>query len=113
MSSTFLSFEQFNTKVGEQSDIMKFRELEINVVYLIKEIEEITTSYGEATILTLKTEKGGEFKVWATSILAKDLKGAKKDQDLYITSTGKKKSESTGREYYDYKIVGINKDEAK
>ena len=55
--STFLSFEEFNKKVEEQSDIMKFRDLEVDVVYLISKIDEINTMHGEATILTLK---GGE-----------------------------------------------------
>ena len=107
--TTFLSFEEFNSKVDErqqsQSDIMKFRDLEINVVYLISGIDEISTTHGEATILTLKKDQGDEFKVWATSILSKDLKGAKGDKEIYIVSTGAKKSQSTGREYYDYKLV--------
>ena len=38
--STFLSFEDFNSKVEErqqsQSDIMRFRDLEVEVVYFIR-----------------------------------------------------------------------------
>ena len=60
--STFLSFEDFNKKVEEQqqsqSDIMKFCDLEVEVVYFIDEIAEISTVNGKATILTLKKEKG-------------------------------------------------------
>ena len=106
--STFLSFEDFNSKVEEQqsqSDIMRFRDLEVEVVYFIDEIAEISTVNGKATILTLKKEKEMPFKVWATSILAKDLKDVNEDKDLYIMYTGKKKSELTGREYYNYKLV--------
>ena len=63
--TTFLSLEEFNSKVEEQqqsqSDIMKFRDLEVNVVYLISGIDEISTTHGEATILTLKKEKEMKF----------------------------------------------------
>ena len=100
-----ISTEEFEQRLEEQkqqSEILKFSELETDSIYKITDADVIETKNGKACIITLHSDE----KVWATSLLIKKLE--KLQPPLLLRPKGKKKSEN-GREYYNFDLVKYNK----
>ena len=92
-------FEQINNAIP-------FREVEQNTPFEIMEIIKQPTKNGESTILTLKKRDGTTINSWATSLIEKKLESMKSDgKRKYILSRGRRTTERTGKEYYDFKII--------
>ena len=92
-------FEQINNAIP-------FREVEQNVPFEIVEIIKQPTKNGESTILTLKRRDGTTINSWTTSLIEKKLESMKSDgKRKYILSRGRRTTEKTGKEYYDFKII--------
>ena len=94
-------FEQINNAIP-------FREVEQNTPFEIMEIIKQPTKNGESTIVTLKRRDGTTINSWATSLIEKKLESMKSGGDgkrKYILSRGRRTSERTGTQYYDFKII--------
>ena len=67
-----------------------------------------STKNGESTILALKKRDGTTINSWATSLIEKKLESMKSCGDgkqKHILSRGRRTTEKTGKEYYDFKII--------
>ena len=102
MFDDFPAIEEF-----EQINAIPFREVEQNVPFEIVEIMKQPTKNGESTILTLKGRDGTTINSWATSLIEQKLESMKSGDGKrkYILSCGRRTSERTGTQYYDFKII--------
>ena len=97
--------EQFNERKSQHESIRPWREVPVEVIYYIENVEEILTSNGKnATVVTLCDSSGERLKAFATSILARDLEGS--TTGYFIKSLGLKAStKNKGQSYYRYELV--------
>ena len=84
-----------------------FRELPCNVIYHIQHIKKIRKHNGQDSILLYLYSKDSSIPVvcWGTFLLTTELLAMSDFTNIYIKSTGIKKSISTGRDYYGYQLV--------
>ena len=101
----FMTEEQFNERKSQHESIRPWREVPVEVIYYIENVEEILTSNGKnATVVTLCDSSGERLKAFATSILARDLEGS--TTGYFIKSLGLKAStKNKGQSYYRYELV--------
>ena len=97
----FMSATDFDERTQKDS-IKPWKEVAVDVIYLIREVEEIQTQNGKATVVTLEAEDGKTFRAFATSLLARDLQD---EGTYYIKSLGLKESKTGGKSYYSYSLV--------
>ena len=106
-ATEFPSLQEFEDV--QQQVTVKFRDLPIQQVYQIKGIKKLSTKSGPAMILDLLHETNGAIRVWATSLIQKELKdvviGKMKKERLFIVSKGEKCAQSSKNRYLNYKIV--------
>ena len=83
-----------------------WRDLKIGKIFHIKNLKRITTRNNEQVIiLHLYAKDSVEPSIhWACSLLAKELMFMKELKNLYVKSTGMKKS-AAGRNYYSFQLV--------
>ena len=83
-----------------------WRDLELGKIFHIKNLKRITTRNNEqAIILHLYAKDSDEAQIhWAPSLLAKELMFMKEMKNLYVKSTGMKRS-ITGRNYFSFQLV--------
>ena len=89
-------------------DAVPWRDLPIDNIYKVESTRKVTnTKFGDAIILQLRTIDGVEISVWATQLLANDLK----DMNLpcFVKPCGLKRSKSNvGRSYQAYELLTID-----
>ena len=101
---SFISIDEFETFKAEHETILKWRDVPTGIIYKIENVEEIKTKKGDATVMDLIDCDGDRLRAWATSVLAKDLKG--RNGKLFIKPLEKKEStKNPGQFYYDYDLV--------
>ena len=109
---TLLEFEELTEKssaAAGSENIIPFREVPTNTVFKIITVKDVKVKERCAVIIDLQDQVGVTTKVWATSVLAKNLeekREARKQKVLYIISKGKKLS-ANNRHYYDFEINAI------
>ena len=104
----FITPEQFEQNKNKHDQIQKWRDVPLNVIYQIENVEEIPSKNGNATIVTLSNENGEKLTAFATSCLIKDLKDFGWGETYYIKSLGLKNSnKNLGQKYYAYDLVRI------
>ena len=105
-SNVFPTLEAFEVSPDR---IIPWRDLELFRVFEIKEIDQIKTKGGrEAVVLTLVGKDNTVVKVWATSLIVRHIEEKKHtwaEKKQFIISKGKKTSESSGKEYFNFKIL--------
>ena len=109
-SFNFISPAQFEALLL-QRNIRKWRSLEIDVIYRVLGIREIPIKDATASgvFAELLNQKRERFDVWITPIIHEELmKYNVYENIVYIKPSGTKVSNSTGQEYYDFKIVVNN-----
>ena len=89
------------------ANVIPWREVEQNVTLKIVEVVRQPTKNGEGTILILKKRDGTMIRTWTTKLINEELKSMKSDDTRckYILSRGKRMSEKSGNNYYDFKII--------
>ncbi len=110
--------EQLKKKNDEEEKRMKtlpWRDLVVNDIYRIigmKEIADCGQFGGDATTLQMTTSTGLTISVWATSLIAKDLRGdgwkskGKMNFPCYIQPLGLKNcKKDPQRQYHAFKIL--------
>ena len=94
-------------------DIIALKKVNERVVYKIVNIKDIITSKDSSIILTLKASDGKIIKCYGTSVIQRELADRlRKDSnndDLFITSLGKKTAEASKNTYYNFKIISKSK----
>ena len=105
--SQFPSEEDFEQNKEVQESIMKWRELPMNIIHKINNVELKDTQFGEGTILTLENIKGEISKCWSNQRLAGELKDfGWKDENCYIKSLGLIPSiKNPSHKYYKYNLA--------
>lgn len=98
----FPTANDFNKQT--ENKILKWREVETNVIYKIEECKQIKTAKGFTTIVVLKGQDGKLIKSFITSCLERDLKDLNEDYYWYIRSNGPKTSKND-HTYYSYQIL--------
>ena len=106
--SAFPSFPSVTDfSAAATADVLKWTDLEQNVVYQILSTRTVNTQHGQSVILSLLKDGGSSFSVWACRMLLKELLqnpmimvGSK----LFVVSTGKKTSK-VGRVYNSYQLL--------
>ena len=83
-----------------------WKNLEIGKIFHIKYLKRITTRNSEQAIILHLCEKDSEevHIHWSPSILTKELMYMKEFKNLYVKSTGMKRS-ITGRNYFSFQLV--------
>ena len=86
---------------------ISWRDVPIQKIFKIMNVRKVQTKSGsEAMILYLyERESEQPLIAWASSLLQTELNSLKEIKDLYVKSTGSKKSLSTGRQYFSYQLV--------
>ena len=86
---------------------ISWRDVPIQKIFKIMNVRKVQTKSGtEAMILYLyERESEQPLIAWASSLLQSELNSLKEIKDLYVKSTGSKKSLSTGRQYFSYQLV--------
>ncbi len=121
MASQFPSAEKFNKQLQKKKDgeeakmkTVNWRELEVDAIYRIDGMEELTDSSqfgGTSMLLKMTTAAGLAINVWATSIVAKELrgdgwKGVKAVFPCYIRPLGLKTSKKDAqRRYHAFQLL--------
>ena len=94
-------------------DIIAWKNVNERVVYKIVNKKDIITLKGSSIILTLKASEGKIIKCYGTGVIQRELAGRlRKDSDnddLFITSLGKKTAEVSRNTYYNFKIISKSK----
>ena len=67
----FITPEQFEQNKNKHDKIQKWRDVPKNVIYQIENVEEIPSTNGNATIVTLSDEYEKKLTAFATSCLIK------------------------------------------
>ena len=99
----FITPEEFEQR-KMQDTIIPWKDVPLGKLYKIERREEITTSKGTATILTLVDVVGDSLKAFATSCLEKALAG--RSHSCYIKSLGMTDSiRNPGQSYYKFELV--------
>ena len=85
---------------------LPWKSLEIGKIFHIRYLKKITTrNSGQAIILHLYEKDSEEVHIhWSPSILTKELMCMKEFKNLYVKSTGMKRS-FTGRDYYSFQLI--------
>ena len=104
MMGDFPIEEEFDSSAN---DAIPWRDVERNVTLKIVEIVRQPTKNGEGAILVLKKRDGTMIRTWTTKLINEELKSMQSDDTRckYILSRGKRTSEKTGNNYYDFKII--------
>ncbi len=121
MAGKFPSAEQFDKQLQKKKDgevakmkTVNWRELEVDAIYRIDGMEEITdcSQFGVTSmLLKMTTAAGLAMSVWATSIVAKELrgdgwKGVKAVFPCYIRPLGLKTSKrDSARRYHAFQLL--------
>ena len=106
---TLVQFEELTERSSSTAaeKITPFRELPTNVVFKIINVKHIKVKERNAVILELQDQAEVSIKVWATSVLVKNLEEKRAEREnkvLYIVSKGKKIS-SNNRVYHDFAVI--------
>ena len=106
----FPTVEQFEKAVAEKKKMgfgnaVAWRELSIDSVYKIESTRTVPNAQcGDATILQMRTNDGTEIAVWATRLLADDLKDMK--LPCYVRPRGLVQSRTNAnRSYHAYELL--------
>ena len=87
---------------------LPWRQMAMDVIFRIENIKRVKTKIGgDAVILHLCNSDGIVGVYWACSLLANELKTVSNIANLFVKSTGLKKS-FNGREYYTYQLIQKN-----
>lgn len=61
--------EQFDEYKSQQQEIIKWRDVPINIFYFIESIEEVETKFGKQPVANLVVDDGNKFMTWFPSRL--------------------------------------------
>ena len=103
----FPTDEEFEQNKIQRDQIKSWRDVPLDVIYHIENVEEIPSKNGKATVVTLsdKDEKD-RIKAFATSCLIKDLRDFGWSYTYFIKSLGLKDSNrNIGQKYYSYDLM--------
>ena len=105
MTRGFLSQADFDRLSSKpRTTIQQWTSLEIGAVYRVLDYIEIPGR--ESTYAVVETEKGEIVKVWITPIIHKELKKYNLTHgSVFLKPLGKKLSESSGNEYYNFSVI--------
>ena len=108
---TLLQFEELTERSSftAAERIIPFRELPTNVVFKIINVKHVKVKERNAVIIELQDQAEVSIKVWATSVIVKNLEEKRDEREnkvLYIISKGKRLS-SNNRIYYDFTINAV------
>ena len=112
MFGRFLSRFEFNrlaaasSKPLIQPSMIQWRSLEIGAVFRVLDSVSIPSSKGSKLYAILETQHQEVIHVWITPIISKELlKYDLSRGNVFIKPLGKKLSNSSGKEYYNFDIV--------
>ena len=111
MFPTVDTFEKVFAKKKKRMGIevaVPWRDLPIDNVYKIESTRKVTnTIFGDAIILQLRTIDGVEIEVWATQLLANELKDI--NLPCFVKPCGLRQSKSNmSRSYQSYELLTID-----
>lgn len=109
IANTIFATEQDFTRL-HNTPAGAWRNLPQGVIYHIMNVKRIATKTNkDAMILYLYQQNSVEPTIcWACSLLATELKNMKEIKNLFLKSTGLKRSQTTGRDYFSYQLVQKN-----
>ena len=104
-SSSFPSLTDFSASTT--TEVLKWTDLEKNVVYQIVSTRTVNTQHGQSVILSLQKADGSSCSVWACGMLTKELLQNPMmmvSSRLFVLSTGPSTS-NIGRVYNSYQLL--------
>ena len=113
MFSRFLTraeFDQLSTSTASATTphphIIQWRVLEIGAVFRVIERITVPTANGQKNYVVLETEQQQIINMWITPIINQELSKYNLSLgNVYIKPLGKKTSNTTGNEYFNFDIV--------
>ena len=104
--SQFPSEEEFNQNKETKDNLMKWRDVPVNIILKINKVDRIETQYGIAVILTLENVENKIFKCWSNQMLADELKDfGWREEECYVKSLGMVTSmKNPSRKYFSYNL---------
>ena len=99
-------FDQMTSSTPPLSEIFKWRSLENGAVFRVIERVIVPTADGDRVYVILETERREIIQVWITPIINKELRKYNLSQgNVYIKPLGKRTSNTTDHEYFNFAIV--------
>ena len=71
--SQFPSEEEFNQNKETKYNLMKWRDVPVNIILKVTNVDQINTKFGQAFILTLENQNGEICKCWSNLRLGDEL----------------------------------------
>ena len=89
-----------------QPELIQWRSLEIGAVFRVVDRVIIPAVEGDKMYAVLETERREIIQVWITAIMNKELMKYDLSQgNVFIKPLGKRKSNTTGHEYFNFAVV--------